>query len=145
MFGFLAFFVGSLTALQSRANGRLAVHLNNGILAGLVSNLTGFALLFIILAFSPKDRSSFFRILRASRHREIKLWEVLGGFGGAFFLAASLGRSQLSRKPIKLPSRTASSSLVLLAGCQGSGPYAHLARMTENVITLAQICQYPWP
>ena len=74
MFGFLAFFVGALTALQSRANGRLAIHLNNGILAGLVSNLTGWSLIFIILAFSKKDRTSFIRVLKASRHREIKLF-----------------------------------------------------------------------
>ena len=86
-YGPLAFTVGALTALQSRANGRLAVHLNNGILAGLVSNLTGWVFLFLIVALSPKDREAFTRTLRATRHRQIKFWEVLGGFGGAFFLA----------------------------------------------------------
>ena len=86
-YGPLAFSVGALTALQSRANGRLAIHLNNGVLAGLISNLTGWVFLFAIVIFSPKDRASFLRIIRASRHREIKLWEVLGGFGGACFLA----------------------------------------------------------
>jgi transporter family-2 protein len=86
-YGVLAFSVGALTALQSRANGRLAIHLKNGVLAGLVSNLVGWLILTAIVIFSIKDRQSFLRVLHASRHREIRIWETLGGFGGACFLA----------------------------------------------------------
>ena len=86
-YGSLAFGVGGLTALQSRANGRLAIHLNNGILAGLVSNLVGWSILFILVFSSAKDRASFFKIIRASRHKDLRWWEISGGAGGACFLA----------------------------------------------------------
>ncbi len=144
MFGFLAFFVGALTALQSRANGRLAIHLNNGILAGLVSNLTGWSLIFIILAFSKKDRTSFIRVLKASRHREIKLWEVMGGFGGAFFLAV-----QSSSVPVVgialftiglVAGQTSSSLLVDKLGISPSGKKPITAlRVTTAALTLVGV------
>jgi transporter family-2 protein len=47
----------------------------------------GWVILTAVVIFSIKDRESFLRIIRASRHREIRWWEVLGGFGGACFLA----------------------------------------------------------
>ena len=144
MFGFLAFFVGALTALQSRANGRLAIHLNNGILAGLVSNLTGWSLIFIILAFSKKDRTSFIRVLKASRHREIKLWEVMGGFGGAFFLAV-----QSSSVPVVgialftiglVAGQTSSSLLVDKLGISPSGKKpVTLLRVSTALLTLVGV------
>lgn len=87
-FGLLAFLVGGMTALQSRVNGRLAIELENGILAGFVSNFSGWVILCVLIAVIPSNRKSFFRTYTLIRRREIKMWEILGGFGGGFFLAA---------------------------------------------------------
>ncbi len=143
-YGPLAFCVGALTALQSRANGRLAIHLNNGVLAGLVSNVTGWVFLFAIVLCSPKDRASFRRILRASRHREIKVWEVLGGFGGAFFLAV-----QSSSVPVigialftigLVAGQTTSSLLVDKLGISPSGKKPiTIMRVTTALLTVTGV------
>lgn len=87
-YGLLAIFVGGLTALQSRVNGRLSIHLENGILAGFISNLSGWVILTIMVALSSSNRASFKASVESIRRGDIKVWEVLGGFGGSFFLAA---------------------------------------------------------
>ena len=87
-YGLLAIFVGGLTALQSRVNGRLSIHLENGILAGFISNLSGWVILTIMVALSSSNRASFKVSVASIRRGDIKVWEVLGGFGGSFFLAA---------------------------------------------------------
>lgn len=87
-YGLLAIFVGGLTALQSRVNGRLSIHLENGILAGFISNLSGWVILTIMVALSSSNRASFKASVASIRKGDIKVWEVLGGFGGSFFLAA---------------------------------------------------------
>ncbi len=87
-YGLLAIFVGGLTALQSRVNGRLAIHLENGILAGFISNMSGWVILTGLVLISPANRASFKRTVGSIRRSDIKVWEILGGFGGGFFLAA---------------------------------------------------------
>ena len=87
-YGLLAIVVGGMTALQSRVNGRLAIHLENGILAGFVSNFSGWIVLCVLVAAFSTNRASFSRITRSIRRRDIKVWEILGGLGGGFFLAA---------------------------------------------------------
>ena len=87
-YGLLAIFVGGLTALQSRVNGRLSIHLENGILAGFISNLSGWVILTIMVALSSSNRAGFKASVASIRRGDIKVWEVLGGFGGSFFLAA---------------------------------------------------------
>lgn len=87
-FGLLAFLVGGMTALQSRVNGRLAIDLENGILAGFVSNFSGWVILCLLVAAVPAYREGFSRTLKLIGQREIKVWEILGGLGGGFFLAA---------------------------------------------------------
>lgn len=86
-YGLLAIFVGSLTALQSRVNGRLSIHLQNGILAGFISNLSGWVILTALVVLSSSNRASFRKTVRSIRRSDIKIWEILGGFGGSFFLA----------------------------------------------------------
>jgi len=86
-YGLLAIFVGGLTALQSRVNGRLSIHLQNGVLAGFISNLSGWLILTALVALFPSNRASFKTTLTSLRRSDIKVWEILGGFGGSFFLA----------------------------------------------------------
>ena len=86
-YGLLAIFVGGLTALQSRVNGRLSIHLQNGVLAGFISNLSGWIILTTLVALFPSNRASFKTTLTSIRRSDIKFWEILGGFGGSFFLA----------------------------------------------------------
>lgn len=88
LYGLLAIFVGGLTVLQSRVNGRLAVQIENGVLAGLISNLSGWVLLTILVFILPATRNRFKRTVCSINIGEIKIWEILGGFGGGFFLAA---------------------------------------------------------
>ena len=86
-YGLLAIFVGGLTALQSRVNGRLSIHLENGILAGFISNMSGWVILTGLVLISTANRASFKRTVGSIRRSDIKIWEILGGFGGSFFLA----------------------------------------------------------
>lgn len=80
----LVFAAGLAGALQSRANGTLAVQMGVPVYAALWSFLSGWVVLTCGFAV-PSVRSGMSRVYRAFRVREIRWWEFFGGVvGGAF-------------------------------------------------------------
>lgn len=91
MFG--AFVVGSLTVVQSRINGELGKVLDDGIYAAWLSFGVGLIVVAAIALLIPRQRASLRRVGAAVRgHAGAKLrlppWQLLGGLGGATFVAA---------------------------------------------------------
>lgn len=73
---------GAVLSFQAYVNGRLGRSLGSGELAATINNLVGFA----ALAAACLARGD---VPRARRHwREVRAWYLLGGFGGAMFIAA---------------------------------------------------------
>ncbi len=74
--------VGILTAIQARVNGVLGAQLDNGVVAGLVSNGTGVILLLVVVAFLPMGREGLRRLVHGLRARTVPLWMLVGGVCG---------------------------------------------------------------
>jgi bacterial/archaeal transporter family-2 protein len=87
LFGLITIFIGLLAAIQSRINGQFSKDVHNGLAAALISFLTGWLLIFILMAFLPKERAGLKTIFHAMRHRALRRWEVTGGAIGGFFVA----------------------------------------------------------
>lgn len=95
-----AIFVGALTVIQSRINGRLGALIDDGIFAAWISFSVGLVAIVILVAVVPSQREAL-RRLRASvrpgseeRAKSrwaagaIRPWYLLAGIGGATFVAA---------------------------------------------------------
>jgi transporter family-2 protein len=86
--------VGLLVAGQAKVNSRLAAELGGGFEAGieaaLISFGVGLVLLCLVVAPVPSWRTGTARVLAAWRgtHPGLTRWQVLGGLGGAFFVAS---------------------------------------------------------
>ena len=87
MYGLLTFFVGALTSVQSRANGQLSVEMHNAIGAAVISNLIGWTIIWGLLLIRRAGRRGFKTFLLAIKNREMRWWELMGGAGGAYFVA----------------------------------------------------------
>lgn len=81
-----SFVVGSLTALQARVNGQLAVELGNGLEAAVYSFGSGLLVLALIAAIVPNVRRGIARVPRAVRSGELQWWQAMGGVLGGFFV-----------------------------------------------------------
>ena len=80
--------VGSLTAIQSRANGSLSDLLNNGLQAAMISFTVGLLISSVIVLVGSHRRFAVGRFFRAVRSGELKPWMIIGGFFGALFVFA---------------------------------------------------------
>jgi len=87
VFAIFAVLIGVVVAAQSRINGQLSVDLSNGLAAAFISFLTGWTLLFILLALFKKERVGLFLIFKAVKERRLTFWEVSGGLLGGCFVA----------------------------------------------------------
>ena len=88
-----AVFVGALTVLQSRINGELGAKLGDGFFAAWVSFSVGLVVISVIVFVSNRQRSAVRQLKAAVRPRDrspalITPWFLLGGLGGATFVAA---------------------------------------------------------
>lgn len=89
--------VGAVVAVQPRVNGQLAVELDDGFLAALISFLVGVTVLSACLLVWAPGRRGFARVVAAVREHRTSPWFLLGGLAGAFAVltqgltAASLG------------------------------------------------------
>ena len=75
-------------ATQSRINGELGQLLDDGFTAALISFGSGWLLLLIALAFSPRGRAGMRRVMTEIREGRLAWWVLLGGLGGGFFVLA---------------------------------------------------------
>jgi len=87
MYGLLTLIVGALTSVQSRANGQLAVDIHNALGAAIISNLIGWAILWVLLLGRKKERAGFKELVRAVKAGELRWWILLAGMGGAFYVS----------------------------------------------------------
>ena len=87
LFGLVTIFIGFLAAVQSRVNGQFSKDVHNGLAAALISFLTGWIIILILMAFLPKERVGLRTIFHAMRHKALRRWEVTGGAIGGFFVA----------------------------------------------------------
>ncbi|MDA8434771.1 MAG: DMT family transporter [Actinomycetales bacterium] len=84
----LAFVVGLLVVAQSRSNGGLAVAVGDGLLAAVLSFVTGAVILAVIIAARPATRRALTRALPAQlRSGRLRWWHLAGGLGGALLVA----------------------------------------------------------
>jgi len=78
---------GAAMAVQARANGALAAHLGSAPWAALWSFGSGLMVLTCGLLLLPRSRGGLRQVAVALRAQHLRWWEVLGGLGGAFFIA----------------------------------------------------------
>jgi len=84
----LAFVVGVLVVVQSRSNGELAVAVQDGLFAAVLSFSTGAAILLVLIAARRPTRHALRVSLPALlRARELRWWHLIGGLGGALLVA----------------------------------------------------------
>ena len=87
MFSLLALVAGLVVSAQSRVAGELTKVVENGITAVAVSNYLGWAILTILVFGIKRERAGFRSVIHALRTKSLRPWEVLGGWGGAMFIA----------------------------------------------------------
>lgn len=88
-----SFGVGAASVAQSRINSDLGVLLGDGIFAAWISFTVGLVAVGLVILLVPKQRASIARLRAALRPNEIGVralqpWQLLGGLGGATFVAA---------------------------------------------------------
>ncbi len=85
----LAVFSGFLVAIQSRVTGQLATYLGgDGMYAAALALTVGLVIIVVALAFMPSGRRALTRVPGLVRSKTLHPWELLGGLGGASFVAA---------------------------------------------------------
>jgi len=77
---------GVLVATQHRINGELGVRLDDGFTAALISFSSGWVILMVILAFSPRGREGIRRLRTEVRAGRLAPWLLLGGLGGGLLV-----------------------------------------------------------
>ncbi|WP_328389810.1 DMT family transporter [Nocardia sp. NBC_00416] len=80
--------IGAGVAVQGRINGELGVRLQDGIAAAAVSFGSGFLLLLVAVALSPRLRKGLRDVRGALTAGELRPWQLLGGLCGAMFVAS---------------------------------------------------------
>lgn len=87
-----AFGVGGLIAVQSHANGRLAVELGGGLDGAAVAALTSFGsglvIVSLLCAAARPARHGLARVLRALRGGQLRPWHAAGGLAGALLVSS---------------------------------------------------------
>jgi bacterial/archaeal transporter family-2 protein len=84
----LAFVVGLLVVAQGRSNGELAVVVGDGLLAAVISFVSGLLILVVIIAARPATRRALTLSLPAElRSGRLRWWHLVGGLGGALLVA----------------------------------------------------------
>ncbi len=86
-----AFIGGTLSALQSRMNGQLAVHVGDGLEAALFSFGSGLVILTLMVLFVRPIREGVARVPAAVRAGSLRWWQVMGGVLGGYFVAVQSG------------------------------------------------------
>lgn len=88
-----AFIIGALSVVQSRINGELGQVLQDGILAAFISFSVGLAITIVVIFAIPRQRATLKKLRAALQpgpdgKAELRRWQLLGGLGGATFVAA---------------------------------------------------------
>ena len=144
MFAIFAVLIGVVVALQSRVNGQLSVDLNSGLAAALISFLTGWFILFLLVFGIKKERTGLILIFKGIKRKQLTWWEVAGGIlGGCFVAVQSITVPQLGVALFTISvvaGQTVSSLFVDKAGLSSSGKQKiTLARTLGALATLIAV------
>lgn len=120
---------GALIALQAEVNGDLAARLGTGLRAVAVAAVISFGGGLVLLTLLALARQSIGRgvldLLRAVVQRRVPLWLVVGGLGGAFFVASQgIGAKALGITFFVLCFVAGQAVMALLVDHHGWGPNA---------------------
>ncbi|RSM61784.1 hypothetical protein DMH04_53720 [Kibdelosporangium aridum] len=85
-YGLAAVVTGVLLSSQGRVNGQLGAQLQDGVLAALISTGFGWIVLVASVVLTPAGRRGAGRVVEALRKRELRWWQCLGGFVGAYMI-----------------------------------------------------------
>ena len=83
LFGFL---IACFNSTQARVNGELGHLLGNGIVAAMVSFVSGLVILFVIVLASSRVRTALFSVPSLIRSGALHWWQIIGGCAGAFYV-----------------------------------------------------------
>ena len=84
----LAFGVGILVVVQSRSNGELAVAVDDGLFAAVLSFSVGALILLVLIGLRPATRRALGVSLPVLlRSGQLRWWHLVGGLGGALLVA----------------------------------------------------------
>ncbi len=144
MFAIFAVLIGVVVALQSRVNGQLSVDLNSGLAAALISFLTGWFILFLLVFGIKKERTGLILIFKGIKGKQLTWWEVAGGIlGGCFVAVQSITVPQIGVALFTISvvaGQTVSSLFVDKAGLSSSGKQKiTLARTLGALATLIAV------
>lgn len=112
----VAVVVGMALAAQTRVNGELAGRIGDGVAAALLSFLGGEVILLALVLVLPGMRRGVARVVGAMRGGELRPWQVLGGFCGAFLVVCqglTVGAIGVALFTVAVVAGQATSSLVV--------------------------------
>jgi transporter family-2 protein len=112
----VAVVVGMALAAQARINGELAGRIGDGVAAALLSFLGGEVILLALVLVLPGMRRGVARVVGAIRGGELRPWQVLGGFCGAFLVICqglTVGAIGVALFTVAVVAGQATSSLVV--------------------------------
>lgn len=133
-----AFAVGALTAVQSRANGSLALVVGSGLQAAAISFSVGLILITIAVIFSPRLRAGMRRLLTAVQSRQLPWWSLFGGFFGALFvLSQSLTVPVMGVAVFAVALVSGQSAASLVVDRLGIGPHGRQPMTVHRVASAA--------
>lgn len=130
--------IGVAVAVQARINGELGQRIDDGLLAALLSFLSGLLLLALVVATRRRMRRGLGRVLAAVRDRRLRPYQLLGGICGAFLVlsqgltVATIGVAVFTVAVVA--GQTASALLVDRAGVGPGGPQALSVRRVGGAV-----------
>lgn len=136
--------VGANVAVQTRINGELGQRLDDGVYAAVVSFGVGLLCGLLFLAFSARIRAGLRVALRGVSRGDLRPWELLGGLGGAAYVAsqgvtvAALGVALFT---VCIVAGQTGNSLIVDRFGLGPGGVRHLttARVVATVIAIGAV------
>jgi len=133
-----AFVGGCLSALQSRMNGQLAIHVGDGLEAAVYSFGSGLVILTVLLLSLPSMRDGLRRVGLAVKNGSLRWWQVLGGVLGGYFVAVQSGTVPVLGVAIFMVAVVAGQSgSSLFVDRIGLGPAGKQAITPQRVISAA--------
>lgn len=129
---------GFASALQARANGELAHHSGNGVLAALINFSFGFLLISVAVIASPRLRRALASIGPAIRDGRLPWWALTAGFlGGAFIACQSYATALIGVSLFSVAMVSGQSVNSLIVDRVGLGPVGRLAISGRRVLAAA--------
>ena len=116
--------MGTLTAVQSRANGSLAEIVGSGLQAAVVSFSIGLIITTVVVLSRQRFRAGVIKLIGAVRQGRLKPWEIFGGiFGALFVLAQSVSVPVIGVALFSVALVSGQSASALIVDRLGLGPH----------------------